>query len=121
MNTLNELFAFLQIQMLLDMGKDNAIVQHIMHLCKKYSDLNAAAMTAKLYYIRCYIVLFKEVHSEIRIPTLICCIIKWKLQENLSNIFMSLRIILTVAVSNASCETIFSKIEGNQDIPVLIL
>lgn len=52
MNTLHELFAFLQIQTLLDAEKDDLIVRHIQHLCVKYSDLNATAMTAEIHRIR---------------------------------------------------------------------
>lgn len=106
--------------MLLNVEKDNAIVQHILHSYEKYSDIIVAAMTAELYCIRCYFVLFKEIHPKMRISAQICCIIKWKLQENLSKIFFSLSIILTVTISNASCERIFSKIAANQDMPVLI-
>lgn len=116
MNTLHELFAFLQIQTLLDAEKDDLIVRHIQHLCVKYSDLNATAMTAEVHRIRRHIALFKEVHPEESISTwtaldLLCWIIKWKLQESLTNIVVALRIFLTITVSNASCERGFSKLK----------
>lgn len=116
MNTLHELFAFLQIQILLDAEKDDLIVRHIQHLCVKYSDLNATAMTAEVHRIRRHIALFKEVHPEESISTwtaldLLCWIIKWKLQESLTNIVVALRIFLTITVSNASCERGFSKLK----------
>lgn len=48
MNTFNALFAFLQIQIVLKAEKHHAIVQQIQNLCKKYSDLTAAALTAEV-------------------------------------------------------------------------
>lgn len=116
MNILHELFAFLQIQILLDAEKDEFIVRNIQHLCEKYSELNASAMIAEVHRIRRHISLFKEVHPEENIFAwttleLLSWIIKWKMQESLINIVVALRIFLTITVSNATCERSFSKLK----------
>lgn len=116
MNSLHELFAFLEIQTLINTEKDDVIKNNIQHLCEKYSELDVAAMTAEVYRIRRHITLFQEINPDTNISTwtaldLLSWIVKWKLQESLSNIVVALRIFLTITVTNASCERSFSKLK----------
>ena len=116
MNSLHELFSFLEIQTLIDTEKDDVIKRHIQRLCEKYSELHISPMTAEVYRIRRHIALFQEVNPDSNISTwtaldVLSWIIKWKLQESLSNIVVALRIFLTITVTNASCERSFSKLK----------
>ncbi|XP_044152427.1 uncharacterized protein LOC122940116 [Bufo gargarizans] len=116
MNMLHQRFAFLQIQTLLDIEKDDFIIEQIEHTCAKYTELNAAAMFNEINRLRKHIVLYKEVNTDEQ-PTnwialdLLRWVYKWKLQESLTNFVVALRIFLTITVSTASCERSFSKLK----------
>ena len=84
--------------------------------CAKYTELNAAAMIAKINCLQCHIVLYKEVNPDEQIANwtaldLLCWVYKRKLQESLTNFIVTLRIFLTITVSTASCERSFSKLK----------
>ena len=113
---LHQQFAFLQIQTLLDTEKDDFINEQIQHTCAKYTELNAAAMIAKINHLQHHSILYKEVNPNEHIANwtaldLLWWVYKWKLQESLTNFVVTLRIILTITVSTASCERSFSKLK----------
>ena len=57
MKTLQQWFTFLQIQTVLDTEKDDFINEQIQHTCAKYTELNGAALIAKINCLQCHIVL----------------------------------------------------------------
>ncbi|KAJ1090224.1 hypothetical protein NDU88_003359 [Pleurodeles waltl] len=116
MNTLHQRFAFLQIQTLLDTGKDDFIKKQIQHTCAQYTELNAASMLTEITRLRHHIILYKEVNPDEQVANwsaldLLRWVYKWKLQESLTNFVVTLRIFLTITVSTASCERSFSKLK----------
>ncbi|KAJ1198369.1 hypothetical protein NDU88_002210 [Pleurodeles waltl] len=116
MNTLHQRFAFLQIQTLLDTGKDDFIKKQIQHTCAQYTELNAPSMLTEITRLRHHIILYKEVNPDEQVANwsaldLLRWVYKWKLQESLTNFVVTLRIFLTITVSTASCERSFSKLK----------
>ncbi|XP_069077657.1 zinc finger MYM-type protein 1-like [Pleurodeles waltl] len=116
MNTLHQRFAFLQIQTLLDTGKDDFIKKQIQHTCAQYTELNAPSMLTEITRLRHHIILYKEVNPDEQFANwsaldLLRWVYKWKLQESLTNFVVTLRIFLTITVSTARCERSFSKLK----------
>ncbi|KAJ1101702.1 hypothetical protein NDU88_006767 [Pleurodeles waltl] len=116
MNTLHQRLAFLQIQTLLDTGKDDFIKKQIQHTCAQYTELNAPSMLTEITRLRHHIILYKEVNPDEQVANwsaldLLRWVYKWKLQESLTNFVVTLRIFLTITVSTASCERSFSKLK----------
>ena len=100
----------------MDTKKDDFINDQIQHTCVKYTELNVAAMTAKINPLWHHIVLHKEVNPNEQIANwtaldLLWWMYKWKPQEGLTNFVVTLRIFLTITVSTASCERSFSKLK----------
>ena len=84
-----DVYAFLQIQTLLDTEKDDFINEQIQHTCAKYTELNAAAMIAEINCLWHHIVLYKEVNPNEQIANwtaldLLQWVYKWKSQESLT-------------------------------------
>ncbi|KAJ1113301.1 hypothetical protein NDU88_001553 [Pleurodeles waltl] len=87
MNTLHQRFAFLQIQTLLDTGKDDFIKKQIQHTCAQYTELNAPSMLTEIPRLRHHIILYKEVNPDEQVANwsaldLLRWVYKWKLQES---------------------------------------
>ena len=122
LKSVNEKFAFLQLNNLLEPGNDAFIETQINELTALYDEINGDELKLEVRRLHRLVQLSAPESNQSCKPaeldsdrcsalTLLQWIVKWGFNEMLPNMTIALRIFLTMCVSVASCERSFSKLK----------